>query len=93
LQRAEQKGFRFEEMNYSRILEKHKPQPSLLHGDLWSGNAGFTVAGPVIFDPAVYYKRICSEEKPIQPVSPAQPPEPVRRRLPRAGEGDATPFG
>jgi len=26
-----------------------------LHGDLWSGNAGFTAEGPVIFDPAVYY--------------------------------------
>ena len=55
LQLAEQKGFRFEEVNYSRILEKHKPQPSLLHGDLWNGNAGFTAEGPVIFDPAVYY--------------------------------------
>lgn len=32
------------------------PQPSLLHGDLWSGNAGFLPDGtPVIFDPAVYY--------------------------------------
>jgi fructosamine-3-kinase len=32
------------------------PQPSLLHGDLWSGNAGFLADGtPVIFDPAVYY--------------------------------------
>jgi fructosamine-3-kinase len=38
-----------------RLLENHKPQPSLLHGDLWSGNAGFTAQGPVIFDPAVYY--------------------------------------
>ena len=33
----------------------HSPQPSLLHGDLWSGNAGFVDEGPVIFDPAVYY--------------------------------------
>lgn len=32
------------------------PSPSLLHGDLWGGNAGFTSSGePVIFDPAVYY--------------------------------------
>jgi fructosamine-3-kinase len=31
------------------------PKASLLHGDLWSGNAGFTPDGPVIFDPAVYY--------------------------------------
>jgi fructosamine-3-kinase len=29
--------------------------PSLLHGDLWSGNFMFTVNGPAIFDPAVYY--------------------------------------
>ena len=33
----------------------HSPTPALLHGDLWSGNAGCTVEGePVIFDPAVY---------------------------------------
>jgi protein-ribulosamine 3-kinase len=38
-----------------KLLEGHKPQPSLLHGDLWSGNAGFTAEGPVVFDPAVYY--------------------------------------
>lgn len=38
-----------------KLLEGHRPQASLLHGDLWSGNAGFTPDGPVIFDPAVYY--------------------------------------
>jgi protein-ribulosamine 3-kinase len=28
----------------------------MLHGDLWSGNVGFTGDGaPVIFDPAAYY--------------------------------------
>jgi protein-ribulosamine 3-kinase len=37
------------------LLANHKPEPSLLHGDLWSGNAGFTPQGPVIYDPAVYY--------------------------------------
>jgi protein-ribulosamine 3-kinase len=37
------------------ILKDHRPQPSLLHGDLWSGNAAFTRDGPVVFDPAVYY--------------------------------------
>jgi fructosamine-3-kinase len=37
------------------LLQNHHPQPSLLHGDLWSGNAGFTSEGPVVFDPAVYY--------------------------------------
>jgi fructosamine-3-kinase len=32
------------------------PVPSLLHGDLWGGNAGMLPDGtPVIFDPACYY--------------------------------------
>ncbi|MDQ3112347.1 MAG: fructosamine kinase family protein [Bacteroidota bacterium] len=29
--------------------------PSLLHGDLWSGNFFFSTNGPALFDPAVYY--------------------------------------
>jgi protein-ribulosamine 3-kinase len=34
----------------------YTPQPSLLHGDLWSGNYAFTADGaPTIFDPAAYY--------------------------------------
>ena len=34
----------------------YRPQPSLLHGDLWGGNAAFTASGePVVFDPAVHY--------------------------------------
>lgn len=34
----------------------YAPQPSLLHGDLWSGNHAFTADGaPTIFDPASYY--------------------------------------
>jgi len=37
------------------LLKNHQPEPSLLHGDLWSGNAGFISEGPVLFDPAVYY--------------------------------------
>jgi fructosamine-3-kinase len=38
------------------LLAGHRPPASLLHGDLWSGNHGFTADGaPVIFDPAVYY--------------------------------------
>ncbi|NMG06639.1 fructosamine kinase family protein [Brasilonema sp. UFV-L1] len=38
------------------LFATHKPQPSLVHGDLWGGNAGCTVSGePVIFDPATYY--------------------------------------
>jgi protein-ribulosamine 3-kinase len=38
------------------LLADHHPPPSLLHGDLWSGNAASDREGnPVIFDPAVYY--------------------------------------
>lgn len=38
------------------LLEGHEPEPSLLHGDLWSGNIAMDGDGrPVIFDPAVYY--------------------------------------
>jgi len=38
------------------LLKGHKPQPSLLHGDLWGGNWAVDTGGnPVIFDPAVYY--------------------------------------
>ncbi len=38
------------------ILADYHPQPSLVHGDLWGGNAGCTVEGePVIFDPATYF--------------------------------------
>ncbi|HUL95905.1 MAG TPA: fructosamine kinase family protein [Usitatibacter sp.] len=32
----------------------HAVQPSLLHGDLWSGNAAASRGEPVVFDPAVY---------------------------------------
>src|SRR5216110_519231 len=39
-----------------RLLSQHAPAASLLHGDLWSGNAGFLADGaPVLFDPAVYW--------------------------------------
>jgi len=34
----------------------YRPRPSLLHGDLWSGNYSYTSDGqPIIFDPATYY--------------------------------------
>lgn len=37
-------------------LIDHDPAPALLHGDLWSGNIGFTrTAEPVIYDPATYF--------------------------------------
>lgn len=33
----------------------HAPAPSLLHGDLWGGNAGFCAGRPATWDPAVHY--------------------------------------
>jgi protein-ribulosamine 3-kinase len=37
------------------LLAGHAPQPSLLHGDLWSGNVGALARREgVVFDPAVY---------------------------------------
>ena len=42
--------------NLNVFFEDYSPVPSLLHGDLWSGNWGtFCNKKPVIFDPAVYY--------------------------------------
>jgi fructosamine-3-kinase len=53
---ARKNGFALDAPNVESLLEGHEPQPSLLHGDLWSGNAGFIAGGaPVLFDPAVYY--------------------------------------
>lgn len=38
------------------LLADHQPLPSLLHGDLWSGNYAITPDHKgIIFDPAVYY--------------------------------------
>jgi fructosamine-3-kinase len=38
------------------FFSAYQPVPSLLHGDLWGGNAGYLTSGePVVFDPAVYY--------------------------------------
>jgi len=38
------------------FFQDYSPAPSLLHGDLWGGNAAFTGDGePVLFDPATYY--------------------------------------
>jgi fructosamine-3-kinase len=54
LQLAKRNGFDVASPDLS-LLERYTPVPSLLHGDLWSGNAAFTDEGPVLFDPAVYY--------------------------------------
>lgn len=38
------------------LFRDYSPAPSLLHGDLWGGNAAFTAEGePVLFDPATYF--------------------------------------
>lgn len=43
-------------VSLSSLLDGHEPHPSLLHGDLWGGNASADESGnPVIFDPACYY--------------------------------------
>jgi protein-ribulosamine 3-kinase len=64
LQLAARNGYRGRlQIVGERLLEQmpalfsgHRVRPSLLHGDLWGGNAAATDGGaPVIFDPAVYY--------------------------------------
>jgi fructosamine-3-kinase len=61
LQLAQKRGGSFPErtevlLAVLKCLKDHYPQPSLVHGDLWSGNVGVTKDGePVILDPATYY--------------------------------------
>lgn len=61
LELAENKGHRFLQAQalleiIPTFFENYDPKPSLLHGDLWGGNAGFDENGePVLFDPAVYF--------------------------------------
>ncbi len=58
---AVQRGHPF--CNTDRLLDRlpaffddYEPAPSLLHGDLWGGNAGIDDTGaPVLYDPASYY--------------------------------------
>jgi protein-ribulosamine 3-kinase len=39
-----------------KFFTTYSPHPSLLHGDLWGGNAGYNRNGtPFLFDPASYY--------------------------------------
>lgn len=61
LQLAQSNGGRFPRADeliakIPTLLANYRPKPSLVHGDLWSGNASFTTTGtPVIFDPATYW--------------------------------------
>lgn len=59
---AEKRGLSNSEINtYGRLVEKlpiilpHETKPSLIHGDLWSGNYMYTANGPALIDPASYY--------------------------------------
>ncbi len=65
MQLAKRKGWRSniaEEKIYGllpKFFSDYQPQPAMVHGDLWGGNAAF-VDGvikpePVIFDPALYF--------------------------------------
>ncbi|CAM3881196.1 fructosamine kinase family protein [Rheinheimera salexigens] len=60
LQLLVEQGFGFG--NVDAIVEKtrqrlqgYQPAPSLLHGDLWRGNVGFSADEAWLFDPACYY--------------------------------------
>lgn len=61
LKLAKRRGGNFPELNRVVDLVRNKlterqPQASLVHGDLWSGNAAITSNGaPIILDPATYY--------------------------------------
>ena len=53
--RLQQSGQDLQE-NVASFFTDYQPQPSLLHGDLWAGNAAVDKAGmPIVFDPACYY--------------------------------------
>ncbi|BBC25845.1 fructosamine kinase family protein [Pseudanabaena sp. ABRG5-3] len=58
---AKRKGWRCsipEEKIYEalpKFFRDYQPQPSMVHGDLWGGNAAFIKGEPVIFDPALYF--------------------------------------
>ena len=42
--------------NLPQFFDGYTPQPSLLHGDLWSGNVAWLAPEqPVLFDPACYF--------------------------------------
>lgn len=41
--------------SWRHLCGEHRPPVSLIHGDLWSGNAGRIGDEPVVFDPAVHY--------------------------------------
>ncbi|WP_226067797.1 fructosamine kinase family protein [Dickeya zeae] len=79
LQLAAEKGLHFGDIDaLIALVEKrlcgHHPQPSLLHGDLWSGNTLNTEQGYYLFDPACYWgDREC--DLAMLPLHPELPPQ------------------
>lgn len=61
LQLAKKRGGHFHQSDtlldkIPTVLSHHQPSSSLVHGDLWSGNAAFSQSQePIILDPATYY--------------------------------------
>lgn len=61
LEMAARRGYRNPESetlldHLSELIGRHNPVPSLVHGDLWAGNASVLNDGtPVVYDPASYY--------------------------------------
>ncbi|EBW3528601.1 fructosamine kinase family protein, partial [Salmonella enterica subsp. enterica serovar Virchow] len=79
LELAAEKGIAFGNIDaivehIQQRLASHQPQPSLLHGDLWSGNCALGPDGPYIFDPACYWgDREC--DLAMLPLHTEQPPQ------------------
>ncbi|EOC1341306.1 fructosamine kinase family protein [Cronobacter dublinensis] len=79
LELAAEKGLEFGDIDrivdvVHQQLVSHQPAPSLLHGDLWSGNCALGPEGPFIFDPACYWgDREC--DLAMLPLHPEQPPQ------------------
>ncbi|MCK1967722.1 fructosamine kinase family protein [Franconibacter sp. IITDAS19] len=79
LELAAEKGLEFGDIDLivdavHQQLAGHQPQPSLLHGDLWSGNCALGPNGPYIYDPACYWgDREC--DLAMLPLHSEQPPQ------------------
>ncbi|PVN19431.1 fructosamine kinase family protein, partial [Salmonella enterica] len=79
LELAAEKGITFGNIDaivehVQQRLASHQPQPSLLHGDLWSANCALGPDGPYIFDPACYWgDREC--DLAMLPLHTDQPPQ------------------
>ncbi|SEA22058.1 fructosamine kinase family protein [Alkalimonas amylolytica] len=60
LQLLQEQGFGFGKIDFlveqcRQRLHHYEPVPSLVHGDFWRGNVGFTADEAIIFDPSSYY--------------------------------------